>query len=488
MSASLPSIDRYALEAELGSGGFGAVYRARHLVLGRVVALKVLHPQRATDATIMQRFLREARAVAQLRSPNIVEVLDADTTSDGRAFIAMELLEGEDLAARLGRGRMQVHEVIRLGRGILAALAVAHANGVVHRDLKPGNIFLAKSAGEPIPKVLDFGISKVRTESPEEELTRTGTMLGTPHYMAPEQFHSSKDVDGRADLFSLGVVLYEALAGQLPHQGETLHQLIATKLTQPPPPLTHSAPHVPHAVGEVVLRALDLDPARRYASAQEMDAALASVETRVSAPGVSLPPRASVAVSVPPAPRSKSRVLPWVLGIGGVLALGVLGLLALALVGAFLAEQRISAWSSTPPASVAPAYPSIPPPPAYATPAPTPAPAPLPTAPAPAPLPTARPHDIPGVHIHSTTLGAVDSSAVETAAQSARAGLARCRGASRHEEQVQFVVGVGGVLMPSGMPSHDPTHECIVDAIRASGPVRSIATGIARFDVTLDPR
>jgi serine/threonine-protein kinase len=493
VAGPLPSIDRYTVEAELGSGGFGAVYRARHVVLGRPVALKVLHPSRASDVEVVQRFLREARAIAGLGSPNIVQVLDADVASDGRAFLAMELLEGEDLAHRLGRGRMPKHEAMRIARDVLAALHVAHGQGVVHRDLKPGNVFLARQpSGETIAKVLDFGISKVRTESPADELTRTGTILGTPQYMAPEQFKSSKDVDARADLYSVGVLLYEALAGRLPYGGTTLHAIIAAKLTETPPPIGQAAPDVPQAVADVVMRALANEPEHRYQSAAEMDAAIAAVEARVSAPGVTMSGKSTSVrpapiASVPPSrdapapPGRAGRIVGWVLGIGAAMVMAGVLIAALLVLGAVVGWRRFAA----------PA-PAIPPAPVTSAPLPTvaaPVPALVPV-PDSRPPPTAAP-SADGVHLTVTSLGGLaDEDALRELGARASPALSACRTATAYHESIQFTVmaPTGRLQTPTITTTPGPTHDCIARAIVAASPVRGTPMGIAIYDVALDPR
>ncbi len=284
MSAAPDRVDRYVIQRELGRGAFGAVYLAKHAVIGREVALKVLHPERATLPSVLERFLGEARAVAAIGSPHIVQIFDAGLTSEGKAFLAMELLEGEDLSVHLARhGRLSASRTAELGREVCGALAAAHRAGVVHRDLKPANIFLARGPdGRARAKVLDFGVSKIaRPEG--EELTMTGTMLGTPHYMAPEQLHSSRDVDGRADLYALGTVLYECLSLELPFDATSLAGLIAAKMTGAPRPLSDRAPDVPGELAAVILRALSWDPNARFRDAEEMDAALAQAIARTSA-------------------------------------------------------------------------------------------------------------------------------------------------------------------------------------------------------------
>jgi tRNA A-37 threonylcarbamoyl transferase component Bud32 len=484
--AALPSVDRYIVESEIGRGGFGAVYRARHAVLDRKVALKVLHPQRQGSGTVLQRFLREAKAVAQLGSPHIVQVLDADMTSDGRAFIAMELLEGEDLAARLARtGRMPTHRAVRLGREILAGLAVAHAHEIVHRDLKPGNVFLAKNAdGSETAKILDFGISKVRTEDPGDELTRTGTMLGTPQYMAPEQFKASRSVDGRADLYSLGTLLYEALTGRLPFEATTLEQLIAVKLSDPPRPLAHVAPDVAPAIADVVMRALTEDPAARYQSAAEMDAALARVESATSMPGVVLGTPTSVRPGPIEAPK-RSRAIPVVVSIAGVLLVLAFGMLALTIAGVWLAGREIEAFLH-PAAAPAPAPVAQPFRPASPLPlAPAPSPIPEPIA---APPPTTAPADVSGVRVTVTVLGAADREALVQLGERARPALARCRGPRAYRDEIQMMVMLGGNLHDSqrAIAAPSATRDCVTDALIAAGPAGPMS-GIARFSVTLDP-
>jgi serine/threonine-protein kinase len=284
-------IDRYVIQRELGRGSFGAVYLARHAVIGREVALKVLHPERATLPSVLERFLGEARAVAAIGSPHIVQIFDAGLTAEGKAFLAMELLEGEDLSQHLARhGRLSPSRAAELGREVCQALSAAHRAGVIHRDLKPANIFLARGPdGRARAKVLDFGVSKIaRPEG--EELTMTGTMLGTPHYMAPEQLHSSRDVDGRADLYALGTVLYETLSLELPFDSTTLAGLIAAKVSNAPRSLTERAPDVPGELASVILRALSWDPNARFSTAEEMDEALAKAMAHASS---SVPPYAA---------------------------------------------------------------------------------------------------------------------------------------------------------------------------------------------------
>jgi serine/threonine-protein kinase len=244
------------------------------------------------DPVMLDRLLREAKAAASVGSENIVRVLDAGVSPEGQGFLAMELLEGVDLKELCYREPMPPARLAGLVVQVLDALEVAHAKGIVHRDLKPANIFVT---GGDFVKLLDFGISKVRQEGPTNALTQTGMAMGTPAYMAPEQFFSAKDVDGRADLYSVGVILYELLAGRLPFNADSYAELLVQIRTQPPPPLLTVAPGAPPLLAEVVDRALARDAAKRFGNAAAMASALRSA--------VGLPSRAQ---SRPPAPRPMS--------------------------------------------------------------------------------------------------------------------------------------------------------------------------------------
>jgi serine/threonine protein kinase len=302
-------IDRYVLERELGRGASGTVYRATHAVMRRAVALKVLHSERTSSPAALERFLGEARAAAAIGSPNIVQVFDAGVAPDQRAFVAMELLEGEDLAACLARsGRLSPGRAIEIGRGVCRGLADAHAAGIVHRDLKPANLFLvAAPSGPAALKILDFGVSKTM-HADGTSLTVKGAIVGTPQYMAPEQFSTAAPVDARADLYSVGAVLYEALTGVPPHAAPNVASLIAAKLTEPPRPLGALRPDIPAPLAAVVHRLLAIDPSERFASAVELDAALGALAGPVvPAPGAGAaaslrpePQPGAVAATVPP--------------------------------------------------------------------------------------------------------------------------------------------------------------------------------------------
>ena len=265
--------DRYRLEARLGGGGMGDVWRARSLVDGRDVAIKILRTLHTGDPVLVTRFLREARAARMVRHPNVVEVLDVGQTGEGAPFIVEELLIGDDLSATLKSigGTLRADIAIDLMLPIAEAVAGVHESGIVHRDLKPGNIFLARVGKKTIPKLLDFGISQLSDTSDASRITTTGVALGTPAYMAPEQVMAQKDLDARVDVWALGVILYEMVAGKLPFQkGDTPGALYVQICTSNPPPLREFAADVPEAYERIVARCMQRERTERYASAREL--------------------------------------------------------------------------------------------------------------------------------------------------------------------------------------------------------------------------
>jgi len=266
--------NRYAIERELGRGGMGAVFLARDRQLDRDVALKVLPPEFAIEPALRERFLRETRTAASFSHPNIVPVFAVEESEELLAF-AMGYVEGESLAARVARaGPLGARESVKLLQDIGYALAYAHGRGVVHRDLKPDNIMLERATGRAL--LMDFGISRtIATASPSAApgLTRVGEVVGTPEFMSPEQACGDA-VDGRSDLYSLGLVAYFALTGQLAVTGESTQRILIQQLTQPVPSVGRTRPDVPAALVDVVDRCTKKEPAERFPTAEELVDAL----------------------------------------------------------------------------------------------------------------------------------------------------------------------------------------------------------------------
>ncbi|MFW5876790.1 MAG: protein kinase domain-containing protein [Myxococcota bacterium] len=269
---------KYRLMGELGEGGMGTVYAAENLRVGRKVAIKRLHPELAADENAVRRFHREARAAAATGHEHIVEVLDMGVAEDGAPFLVMEYLQGENLAQLLRRaGRLAPQRACHILGQALEALSAVHGRGIIHRDLKPDNLFLAAHGGEERVKVVDFGVSKVRREAGESfatSLTRTGTAVGTPYYMSPEQARGMKAHDHRVDLYAAGVILYQCLSGRMPFDAGNYHALLQAILAGKPPPLEGIAPGVSPELSAVVQRAIAVHPGDRFATAQQMLEAL----------------------------------------------------------------------------------------------------------------------------------------------------------------------------------------------------------------------
>jgi serine/threonine-protein kinase len=267
---------RYRVERPIGEGGMGVVVAARHVDLGHLVALKLMRAD--ADPIWRRRFLREARAAAHIEDEHIARVLDVGRLDDGTPYLAMELLEGRDLADVLyDEGPLSVAEVVEFGLQACQALAAAHARGIVHRDVKPANLFLARGAdGKRCLKLLDFGISKQRVDRVSAcSLTGTHTVLGSPQFMSPEQLASSRDVDARADLWSLGATLFELLTDEHAFPGKSLAELCSSIMRDPPRRLSDYRPDAPPELEEAIERCLEKDRERRVPSARALAEMLA---------------------------------------------------------------------------------------------------------------------------------------------------------------------------------------------------------------------
>jgi serine/threonine-protein kinase len=266
---------KYKLDAFLSQGGMGAVYKATHVMLGRTVAVKLINPEFVTSTEAVRRFQREARAATSLNHPNIVSVFDLGQTPQGTLYIAMEFVEGPSLKSVITKGGpLEPMRIIPLLRQVASALGAAHRHGIVHRDLKPQNIMIARSAdGHESAKLVDFGIAKTFDDA--TQLTTSGSTMGTPQYMSPEQA-AGQTVDGRSDLYSLGIVMYEMLSGDVPFNDKSLTAIIIKHMNEAPQPpsLKNPAARIPEALEATVLRCLEKDPANRFQTAEEFTAAL----------------------------------------------------------------------------------------------------------------------------------------------------------------------------------------------------------------------
>lgn len=264
--------EKYQLTELLGKGGMGAVYRGRHIIIGKTVAVKFLHAEFASNKEVVKRFYREAQTAAAIGHDNIIDVMDVGISHKNEPYLVMEFLEGENLGDMLARtGPLSIEAAAGVMEPVLLALNVAHEKGIVHRDLKPDNIFLVHRVGEsPKIKLIDFGISKFsESVQQNEKLTRTGSVMGTPSYMSPEQARGDSKLDHRADLFSVGVILYEMLTGKLPFTGDNFTSIIVNILTLEPVPPEDAYPSFPEPAGPVLQKALMKDPNVRYQTALE---------------------------------------------------------------------------------------------------------------------------------------------------------------------------------------------------------------------------
>jgi eukaryotic-like serine/threonine-protein kinase len=351
---------KYRVDRVLGVGGMGVVVAAHHLHLDERVAIKFLLPETLTNGDAVMRFAREARAAVKIKSEHVARVTDVGTLETGAPYMVMEYLEGEDLANwLLTKGPLPLEQAVDFLLQACEAIAEAHSIGIIHRDLKPANLFVAQlPGGVQSVKVLDFGISKLTGMSASGARasdTKTSTMMGSPLYMSPEQMQSSKDVDTRADLWALGVILYELLTGVSPYVADSMPELILKIVSSPPDSLRARRPDVPEALEAALLRCLEKDRKRRYQTVGELAGALSPFGSRKSRhsverimqvmtaagmsasapalPPMSIPPVSAVGAatsgafggSVPGAKRSGTAVVIGAVAVGvGALAVGAM--------------------------------------------------------------------------------------------------------------------------------------------------------------------
>jgi len=310
---------QYQIEGVLGKGGMGAVYRARHILLGDRVAIKVLPPEMRSNTEWLRRFQREGQAARRFRHPNAVTVYDLRTSGDGTIYLVMEYVEGHTLDAELGKhGKFSPADAVAVLDPIMSVLNAAHAMGVVHRDLKPENIMIGKpsTGGELVVKLLDLGIAKLREVAGAEKtgntnLTIAGQMLGTPYYMSPEQWgelpdDGNSEIDGRADIYSLGVVFYELIAGQRPFSGVTLAELRRQHVSVVPKPLHEVDASVPESFSDAIARSIAKDRSERQATANELkDELIAALAAGGIAPSSSFSAGLSTGAALAASPTSR---------------------------------------------------------------------------------------------------------------------------------------------------------------------------------------
>ena len=307
---------KYRVREVLGEGGMGTVFEAQHEGLGNVVAIKILHPNQVHKRDAVQRFHHEARAAARIGHPNICEVYDVGTLPDGRPYLVMDRLTGITMAERIqALGGLPFQEVVDTLTQVLSGLHAAHEKGIIHRDIKPENVFLSERVGcPPLAKILDFGVSKVMSEHAQAsnfsdvEVTRTGVVLGTPYYLAPEQARGERTLDARVDLYACGVLLYEALTGRRPFRAANYNALLISILTSTPRPAREIRPDLPAGFSRVLDKSIERATEDRYQTALEFQAALEPysqsplARRSIPPPTQSKPPPPRGSTGFPPAP------------------------------------------------------------------------------------------------------------------------------------------------------------------------------------------
>lgn len=358
---------RYKMEGILGTGGTGVVYEASHFWTSRRVAVKLLKPHLAEDVSLVRRFLQEARSASEVAHANVIQVLDMGAEEDGCVFLVMERLEGQSLGARLDdAGTLELGEMLELLVPLMDALVIAHQQGIVHRDLKPENIYLHHDLrGRRVPKLLDFGMSKI-LDPTWGQATVTGTIVGTPYYMAPEQAEGAKDQGPACDVWSMGVVMFRCLSGRLPFTASSPPALLLALVRDTPPALRDVAPHVPEPIAEVIDRALTRDREARWADMGAFLDALREAAREAGLPFPALPsdepPPAREAFDPGPR-RDPRRALRWIAAASAAVLVGAGAYWAMspdAAEGVANAQPAPPAVAAAPPVEAEPELPEAP--------------------------------------------------------------------------------------------------------------------------------
>jgi tRNA A-37 threonylcarbamoyl transferase component Bud32 len=283
-------VGNYEIKEKLGEGGMGAVYMGEHPLIGKRVAVKVLLDELVANETLVTRFFNEAKAANDIRHQNIVDIVDfgkLEKEGGGKiVYLVMELLEGQSLATRLDTKRLTFDETRHVLQQCCSGLAASHAKGIIHRDLKPDNLFLVKrGSDENFVKILDFGIAKLTAVASTNAKTRTGTLIGTPAYMSPEQCAGRGNIDARSDIYALGIVMYEMLTGHVPFKGEGFGDIVVAQLTETPKKPSELRKDIPPALDAIVMKAIEKEMEGRFQSMEEFGVALSDPETFANSPG-----------------------------------------------------------------------------------------------------------------------------------------------------------------------------------------------------------